>query len=107
MTATAGRRSGSIFAPTATREAFVDRHILPMAAAIWSTPSAEVMAFPAASFVRFFDNHGLLQARNQPIWRTVVGGSREYVRRMLDTMHGAGRCSARRRDRDRARAQPA
>lgn len=66
--------------------AFIDRHILPMAAAIWSTPSAEVMDFPAASFVRFFDNHGLLQARNQPIWRTVVGGSRAYVRRMLDSM---------------------
>jgi predicted NAD/FAD-binding protein len=45
-----------------------------------------VLSFPAASFVRFFDNHGLLQARNQPIWRTVVGGSREYVRRMLAAM---------------------
>lgn len=69
--------------------AFVDRHILPMAAAIWSTPSAEVMRFPAASFVRFFANHGLLQARNQPIWRTVVGGSREYVSRLLDDMDGS------------------
>lgn len=68
--------------------AFVERHILPMAAAIWSTPSAEVMSFPAASFVRFFDNHGLLQARNQPIWRTVVGGSRNYVRRVLGDMEG-------------------
>jgi predicted NAD/FAD-binding protein len=65
---------------------FVERHIVPMAAAIWSTPSSEVLSFPAASFVRFFDNHGLLQARNQPIWRTVVGGSREYVRRMLAAM---------------------
>ena len=68
--------------------AFVDRHILPMAAAIWSTPSTEVMGFPAASFVKFFANHGLLQARNQPIWRTVVGGSRAYVRRLLDDMTG-------------------
>ena len=59
-----------------------------MAAAIWSTPSAEVMHFPAASFVRFLDNHGLLQAKNQPVWRTVVGGSREYVRRLLDDMDG-------------------
>ena len=59
-------------------EAFVTRHILPMAAAIWSTPSAEVMEFPAAAFFRFFDNHGLLQVRDRPEWRTVVGGSRQY-----------------------------
>jgi uncharacterized protein len=65
-------------------EAFITRHILPMAAAIWSTPSTEVMRFPAAAFVRFFDNHGLLQVSNRPAWRTVVGGSRQYVRRMLD-----------------------
>lgn len=68
--------------------AFIDRHILPMAAAIWSTPSAEVMRFPVASFVRFFANHGLLQARNQPIWRTVTGGSRVYVERILSDMRG-------------------
>jgi predicted NAD/FAD-binding protein len=68
--------------------AFVERHILPMAAAIWSTPSSEVMRFPASSFVRFFANHGLLQARNQPTWRTVVGGSREYVRRLIDDTGG-------------------
>lgn len=67
-------------------EAFITRHILPMAAAIWSTPSAEVMRFPAAAFVRFFDNHGLLQVSNRPAWRTVVGGSRQYVRRIMDDM---------------------
>ncbi len=81
-----GPSLGQYLAERHYSKAFVDRHILPMAAAIWSTPSADVMDFPAASFVRFFDNHGLLQARNQPIWRTVVGGSREYVRRMLDAM---------------------
>jgi hypothetical protein len=64
-------------------EDFIVRHILPMAAAIWSTPSTEVLAFPAKAFVRFFSNHGLLQARNQPIWRTVRGGSRVYVQRLL------------------------
>jgi uncharacterized protein len=70
-------------------DAFVANHILPMAAAIWSTPSASVMAFPVRSFVRFFLNHGLLQVAGRPIWRTVVGGSREYVRRLLDGFHGA------------------
>lgn len=72
---------------------FIDRHILPMAAAIWSTPSAQVMAFPVASFVRFFANHGLLQVRDRPIWRTVVGGSRNYVERMLGDMRGSVRLS--------------
>ena len=72
-------------------EAFVSRHLLPMAAAIWSTPSSRVMDFPVASFARFFSNHGLLQATNQPVWRTVVGGSRAYVKRILDDFRGSVR----------------
>ena len=66
--------------------AFIDRHILPMAAAIWSTPAADVMQFPAAAFVRFFDNHGLLQVNDRPAWRTVRGGSRSYVSRVMEAM---------------------
>lgn len=69
-------------------EAFVTRHILPMAAAIWSTPSRDVLDFPAAAFVRFFDNHGLLQVKDRPQWRTVVGGSREYVSRLIADFTG-------------------
>ncbi len=69
-------------------EPFVARHILPMAAAIWSTPSRDVLDFPAAAFVRFFANHGLLQLANRPQWRTVIGGSREYVRRLLADFSG-------------------
>lgn len=69
-------------------EAFVTRHILPMAAAIWSTPSSDVLDFPAAAFVRFFDNHGLLQVKDRPQWRTVVGGSREYVNRLMADFRG-------------------
>jgi predicted NAD/FAD-binding protein len=65
---------------------FRDRHILPMAAAIWSTPAAEVLRFPAASFARFFANHGLLQVAGRPQWRTVEGGSRRYVERMRASM---------------------
>lgn len=69
-------------------DAFVDRHILPMAAAIWSTPSQQILDFPAAAFARFFDNHGLLQV-DQPVWRTVVGGSREYVKRLRQAVRGS------------------
>ncbi|MFC6855850.1 NAD(P)/FAD-dependent oxidoreductase [Marivibrio halodurans] len=62
--------------------AFIDDHLLPMAAAIWSCPVETMKAFPAESFVRFFDNHGLLQVKDRPRWWTVKGGSREYVKRM-------------------------
>ncbi|MEN0100911.1 MAG: FAD-dependent oxidoreductase, partial [Brucella pseudogrignonensis] len=62
--------------------AFREDHLYPMAAAIWSTPAMEVGRYPAASFVRFCCNHGLLALRDRPIWRTVSGGSREYVKRI-------------------------
>jgi len=61
---------------------FCDDHLLPMAAAIWSTPIDRVSDHPAAEFIRFCANHGLLAMRNRPQWRTIVGGSREYVRRL-------------------------
>ena len=63
-------------------EAFRRDHLLPMAAAIWSAPAGAMSAFPAASFIRFFDNHGLLSLRDRPQWRHVVGGSRTYVDRL-------------------------
>ncbi len=63
--------------------AFVERHLLPMAAAIWSAPAAEILAFPLAAFLRFFANHGLLQAKGRPEWRTVSGGSSRYVEALL------------------------
>ncbi len=69
-------------------DAFIERHILPMAAAIWSTPSNAVLSFPVAAFVRFFSNHGLLQLTDRPQWRTVIGGSREYVRRLIGDFKG-------------------
>ena len=64
-------------------KAFLDHHIYPMAAAIWSTSSGDVGDFPAKSFVRFFINHGLLKFKERPPWRTVVGGSREYVQNII------------------------
>ncbi|MDR6820819.1 putative NAD/FAD-binding protein [Neorhizobium sp. 2083] len=62
--------------------AFRDDHLYPMAAAIWSTPTMQVGAYPAAGFVKFCCNHGLLELWDRPVWRTVKGGSREYVARM-------------------------
>jgi predicted NAD/FAD-binding protein len=54
-------------------------YLLPMAGAIWSCPPRQMMAFPAATFIRFFANHGLLSASGQPQWYTVAGGSQSYV----------------------------
>ena len=61
---------------------FASDHLLPMAAAIWSAPARDMMAFPAASLLRFFHNHGLLQATSRPQWRTVIGGSQAYVKKL-------------------------
>jgi predicted NAD/FAD-binding protein len=63
-------------------EAFIRDHLYPLAAAVWSTPAAEVGAFPAVSFIRFCHNHGLLKLVGRPVWRTVRGGSRHYVQKL-------------------------
>ncbi|KAI3593684.1 Amine oxidase, flavin-containing [Cupriavidus sp. U2] len=61
---------------------FRHHYLLPMASAIWSCATTDVLRFPAATFLRFCLNHALLQVRNRPQWRTVAGGAREYVRRI-------------------------
>jgi predicted NAD/FAD-binding protein len=61
---------------------FQDDHILPQAAAIWSASVEAVRELPAAAFIRFCENHGLLKILGKPLWRTVAGGSVEYVRRL-------------------------
>ncbi|MEO8738505.1 MAG: FAD-dependent oxidoreductase [Casimicrobiaceae bacterium] len=63
--------------------AFRDWYLLPMGAAIWSVPPRAVLDFPLPSFVRFCHRHGLLQIFDRPQWRTVVGGARTYVRRIV------------------------
>lgn len=62
---------------------FRNWYLLPMAACIWSCPAAQMLAFPAATFIRFCHNHGLLQVSDRPQWRTVRGGSRTYVDKLL------------------------
>ena len=62
--------------------AFADWYLLPMAAAIWSCPTGQVRDMPLATFIRFCQNHGLLQVFDRPMWRTVRGGGREYVRKI-------------------------
>lgn len=82
--------------PTGTLGEFLDAggygpevrelYLIPMAACIWSTPATQINRFPLATFVRFCGNHGLLAVANRPQWRTVAGGSREYVKRMAPAL---------------------
>ena len=58
-------------------------YLIPMAACIWSTPATQINRFPMQTFLHFCANHGLLAVSNRPQWRTVKGGSREYVRRIV------------------------
>ncbi|MCQ8894912.1 FAD-dependent oxidoreductase [Limnobacter humi] len=62
---------------------FRDWYLIPMAAAIWSCPSEQMLAFPLATFVQFCHNHGLLQVENRPKWYTVKNGARNYVQKLL------------------------
>ncbi len=68
---------------------FVEGHLLPMAAAIWSSTAQDIRSYPLFAFVRFFESHGLLQLRERPKWRTVKGGSRSYVNALLADYSGA------------------
>ncbi|WP_114152278.1 NAD(P)/FAD-dependent oxidoreductase [Chromobacterium haemolyticum] len=63
---------------------FRDHYLLPMAAAIWSSPCRDILSFPAETFLRFSLNHGLLQLSNRPQWRTVRDGARRYVEKIAD-----------------------
>jgi predicted NAD/FAD-binding protein len=67
---------------------FIADYLLPMGAAIWSTPEMKVMDFPALSFLHFFRNHGLLSLKERPRWQTVVGGSSSYVKKFIGQFTG-------------------
>jgi predicted NAD/FAD-binding protein len=69
-------------------ESFQRDHLLPMGAAIWSTPVETMLDYPLEAFLRFCDNHGLLQLTERPKWRTVVGGSRQYIEKLTRNFKG-------------------
>lgn len=64
-------------------EWFRDYYLLAMGSSIWSTPASKMLKFPASSFLRFFQNHGLLDPADKLEWYTVTGGSRIYVEKIL------------------------
>lgn len=80
--------TGELLAHLGLGRDFRDRFLLPISGAIWSTPTAGMLEFPARTLVRFFDNHGLLSVHGQPQWLTVTGGSRSYVRALTGALRG-------------------
>ena len=74
---------GDFLARNRYGDAFRDWYLLPMAAAIWSSPKRDILDFHLSSFVAFCRNHGLLQLTDRPQWRTVKNGARTYVERIV------------------------
>ena len=73
--------------------AFRDWYLLPMSGAIWSCPTRQMLDYPVDTFFRFCHNHGLLQLTDRPLWKTVIGGGREYVRRLVSSIEDVRRAS--------------
>ncbi len=67
-------------------QTFIRDHLLPMGAAIWSTPEDQMLNYPALAYLRFCQNHGLLQVSDRPQWLTVDGGSRVYVDKVAEEL---------------------
>ena len=72
---------------------FINEHLAPMGAAIWSTPADRMLDYPALAFLRFCQNHGLLQITDRPLWKTVKGGSREYVSKIISEIGDGALCN--------------
>ena len=66
-------------------QAFIERHLIPMAAAIWSSHPGRMLDYPAKAFITFFDNHQLLNFGTRDKWRSVAGGSQSYVAKLLES----------------------
>lgn len=75
-------------------QSVIDNYFIPMGAAIWSTPARKMLDFPAITFLRFFNNHGLLRLHDMPVWQTVQGGSYQYVKAFIKQFNGTIHTSA-------------
>lgn len=73
---------GDLVAHLKLGKGFMDHYLLPMGGAIWSCAPETMLDFPAATFVQFFKNHGLLSLNGQHQWYTVTGGSQAYVKKI-------------------------
>ena len=78
-----GYRLGDYLKDRNYGRAFIDDHLLPQAAAIWSTSAAQIMDYPFRAFIAFFENHGLLKILDRILWRSVIGGAQAYVGKLI------------------------
>jgi uncharacterized protein len=88
-----GRTLGDYLSEHRYGAAFRDEHLVPMACALWSSPSAQILSFPARYLVQFMAHHQMLQVRDRPQWRVVCGGSGRYVRALRARWHVLERLS--------------
>ncbi len=72
---------------------FIHNYIIPIGAAIWSTSPSNMLNIPAIFFIRFFENHGLLQILNRPNWWVIKGGSKQYVKKIIERFENKIRLS--------------
>ncbi len=79
-----GRTVAEFLRECGVGERFVEHYLVPMAAAIWSSKPSAILDFPAEFMIGFFANHGLMQLRDRPQWRTIVHGSRKYIEALLE-----------------------
>lgn len=85
-----GLTIGQFLDKIGTGDYFRDFYLLPLSGAIWSTPTEQILDFPAHAMIRFFENHALLNYSGQHQWYTVEGGSVEYVSRLEQAMRRKG-----------------
>ena len=79
-----GRTVGEFISACGLGNRFVQHYLVPMASAIWSARPQSILEFPAKFMLGFFANHGLMQLSDRPQWRTITGGSKNYVESLLN-----------------------
>tara|TARA_Y100000992_G_scaffold299920_1_gene267527 strand:- start:329 stop:1555 length:1227 start_codon:yes stop_codon:yes gene_type:complete len=79
---------GSYLKKSKLSQYFIEYHIIPMVAAIWSMPFKRAKDLPLELFLKFFINHGLFKLKNRPQWYTVTNRSRTYVNKVLKNISG-------------------
>ncbi len=83
-----GQTLGEYLAREKVPQEVVERYIVPMASAIWSTPHEDIFKYPMETFARFYDNHGLLSFTQRPEWYFIEGGSHTYVKAFRRNFRG-------------------
>ncbi|MFT7475319.1 MAG: putative NAD/FAD-binding protein [Verrucomicrobiales bacterium] len=90
LTEADGATIGQVLRANRYSDGFIRDYVVPMTAAVWSANGEQILDYPAESLLRFLDNHGLIRITGAPQWRTVSGGSREYVQRLHDRLTNCG-----------------